>query len=384
MSALRLMTPGPAVLLPDSLMAEGAISFHHRGSEFKELMAHCQFHLRSFLGLGPRDWPIILTSSGTGAMEAAFVNSLSPGHSIAIFHAGRYGERWMDFARAYQVHTHELSAPYGHTFDLDEVDHLLSRVAHLQAVFFQDNESSTGTRHRTQELVSLVRRYHPEALIIVDAMTGLGVHPLSIQDGVDVLITGSQKSMGIHPGLSFLGLSERYLNQLKEPRLPRVYFDLRRELEAQQKQVTAWTPAIGLIGALGSSLEQIHRLGGINVLQRNAHLLAESLRSALIHWGIPLFSTHPGDGVTAFPLPKAREFIQRLKQEENIVVASGQGPLEDQILRIGHLGFISSNDMAETIEGLERTFIKIGAPYPKGALVKVQSLLDQAPCFSSK
>lgn len=290
------MTPGPAVLLPDSLMAEGAISFHHRGSEFKELMAHCQFHLRSFLGLGPRDWPIILTSSGTGAMEAAFVNSLSPGHSIAIFHAGRYGERWMDFARAYQVHTHELSAPYGHTFDLDEVDHLLSRVAHLQAVFFQDNESSTGTRHRTQELVSLVRRYHPEALIIVDAMTGLGVHPLSIQDGVDVLITGSQKSMGIHPGLSFLGLSERYLNQLKEPRLPRVYFDLRRELEAQQKQVTAWTPAIGLIGALGSSLEQIHRLGGINVLQRNAHLLAESLRSALMHWGIPLFRPIQGMG----------------------------------------------------------------------------------------
>ncbi len=381
MHTQRLMTPGPAVLLPESLTAEAAVYFHHRGSEFKELMAHCQLRLRSFLGLGPKDWPIILTSSGTGAMEAAFVNAVSPGSAIAVFHAGRYGERWMDFARAHQVNTYELTAPYGHTFDLGEVEQLLSHASSLNAVFFQDNESSTGTRHRTQELIALIQRHHPQALIVVDAMTGVGVHPLSIQNGIDVLITGSQKSMGIHPGLSFLGLSERYLNQLGELHLPRVYFDLQREVEAQQKQVTAWTPAIGLIGALGSSLDRIHRLGGVQILQSNAHLLAESLRSALTHWGIPLFSRHPGDGVTAFSLPQAGSFIQRLKQEENIVVASGQGALEGQILRIGHLGFISANDMAATIEGIERTFAKAGAAYPSGALLKAQSFLDQAPRF---
>ncbi len=105
MHTQRLMTPGPAVLLPESLTAEAAVYFHHRGSEFKELMAHCQSRLRPFLGLGPKDWPIILTSSGTGAMEAAFVNAVSPGSAIAVFHAGRYGERWMDFARAHQVNT---------------------------------------------------------------------------------------------------------------------------------------------------------------------------------------------------------------------------------------------------------------------------------------
>ena len=379
MSKLRLMTPGPAVLLPESLAAEGAANFHHRGLEFKALMGHCQSHLRTFMGLGANDWPLILTASGTGAMEAAFLNAVSPGSSIAVFHAGRYGERWMDFARAHQIHTYEITAPYGHTFDLEEVKQLLTRAGSLKAVFFQDSESSTGTRHRTQELVALIQRHQPQALIVVDAMTGLGVHPLSIQSGIDVLITGSQKSMGIHPGLSLLGLSERYLNQLHELHLPRVYFDLRKEFEAQQKQVTAWTPAIGLMGALGTSLDRIHGLGGAQVLQANANLLANSLRAALDHWGIPLFSKYPGDSVTAFMLPEAGAFIQRLKEEENLVVASGQGVLEGQILRIGHLGFISANDMAATITGIERTFLKIGASYPHGALAKAQSFLDQAP-----
>ncbi len=373
------MTPGPAVLLPESLIAEGAANFHHRGSEFKDLMVHCQSRLRPFFGLGPKDWPIIVTASGTGAMEAAFINAVGPGSSIAVFHAGRYGERWMNFARAHQVSTFEMIAPDGHTFDLSKVDHLLSHAPSLKAIFFQDNESSTGTRHQTHELIKLIQYRQPQALIIVDAMTGFGVHPLSIQDGIDVLITGSQKSMGIHPGLGFLGLSERYLNQLDDPHLPRVYFDLRREVEAQKRQVTAWTPAIGLIGALGSSLDRIHSLGGIKTLQSNAHLLAEALRSALTHWGIPLFSQNPGDGVTAFPLPEAGDFVQLLKKEERLVVGSGQGELEGKIIRIGHLGFISSKDMVATIEGIERTFTKIGAPYHTGALLKAQFFLEQAP-----
>jgi aspartate aminotransferase-like enzyme len=128
MSKLRLMTPGPAVLLPESLAAEGAANFHHRGLEFKALMGHCQSHLRTFMGLGANDWPLILTASGTGAMEAAFLNAVSPGSSIAVFHAGRYGERWMDFARAHQIHTYEITAPYGHTFDLEENSPSYTRI----------------------------------------------------------------------------------------------------------------------------------------------------------------------------------------------------------------------------------------------------------------
>jgi aspartate aminotransferase-like enzyme len=140
--------------------------------------------------------------------------------------------------------------------------------------------------------------------------------------------------------------------------LPRVYFDLRKEFEAQQKQVTAWTPAIGLIAALGSSLDRIHRIGGIKTLRSNSEILAESLRSALNSWKIPLFSKNPGNSVTAFVINQPDDFIEHLKHKENLVVASGQGSLQGQIIRIGHLGFISPDDMVFTIEALERAFIK--------------------------
>lgn len=376
------MTPGPSVLLADALKAERTVNFHHRGDEFRAMMHQCQLGLRNLLGLKDKDVPIVLTASGTGAMEAAFLNALSPNDTIAVLHAGRYGERWMDLAREHNITTLEFSAVYGSTFDLKAIEESISKGPSLSAVFFQDNESSTGTRHDTRKIIELIKRHHPNALIVVDGMTGVGVHPLSLDLGIDVLITGSQKSLGIHPGLSFLGLSQRFVASLDQPRLPRVYFDLRREVEAQARGVTSWTPAIGLFAALEISLKKIDEIGGRSVLIKNATTLAEALRHAVNLWGLPLLSQSPGNGVTAISLDRSREVIHDLRQHEHLVVASGQGSLEGKIIRVGHLGFISASDMMQTIKSMEQAFARQRITIRQSAIEAAESILSRAPQLS--
>ena len=189
---------------------------------FKKVLAQ----LQEFVGT--KNDVIILSSSGTGAMEAAVSNLTSPGDRVLVLSAGKFGERWSALCKAFGCDVDLVSKPYGETFEIDEVRKALK--LETRAVFVQATETSTGVRHYVEDIAQLLRDEHSEALLVVDAITGLGTTHLQMDEwGIDVLIGGSQKAVMVPPGLSYLALSERAWDRMEATYNPRYYFDLRKE-----------------------------------------------------------------------------------------------------------------------------------------------------------
>src|SRR5271168_2338360 len=207
----RLFTPGPTPLLPAAQFAMAAADIHHRTPEFRAMYTRVLSQLKDFIGT--KNDVIILSSSGSGAMEAAVSNLTSPGDRVLVLTAGKFGERWTGITKAFGCHVDVVSAPYGSTFSLDKVKanlHLETR-----AVFVQATESSTGVRHDIEAIAKLLKDANSEALLIVDGITGLGTTHLDMDAwGVDVLIGGSQKAVMIPPGLAYLGVSEKAFQRM--------------------------------------------------------------------------------------------------------------------------------------------------------------------------
>ncbi len=222
----------------------------HPGSqEFRTLFGRVLLQLKQFLGTS--NDVLLLTSSGTGAMEAAMANITSPGDRILVLSAGRYGERWSALGRAYLCDVEIVSAPYGETFSLDAVRQALK--IETRAVFMQANETSTGTKHDVQAVAQLLKDEASEALLVVDGITGLGTTMLDMDAwGIDALLGGSQKAVMIPPGLSYLALSERAWDRMEATYNPRYYFDLRKERKNAKNGESAYTPAVALIAALAA------------------------------------------------------------------------------------------------------------------------------------
>ncbi len=242
----RLFTPGPTPLLPAAQFAMAAADIHHRTAEFRALYTRVLAQLKEFVGT--TNDVILLSSSGTGAMEAAVSNLTSPGDRVLILTAGKFGERWSGICKAFGCHVDVVSAPYGQTFSLDEVKASL----HLEtrAVFMQATETSTGVRHCVPAIAKLLKDTHSEALLIVDAITGLGTTHLDMDAwGVDVLVGGSQKAVMIPPGLSYLAISPRAWDRMEATYNPRYYFDLRKCKEFRRMASPPTPQPMALIAA---------------------------------------------------------------------------------------------------------------------------------------
>ena len=237
-----------------------AADIHHRTAEFRALYTRVLAQLKQFVGTETGDI-IVLSSSGTGAMEAAVSNLTSPGDRVLVLTAGKFGERWTSLAKAFGCEVDVVSAPYGHTFSLDEVKAALK--LETQVVFMQATETSTGVRHCVPGVASLLKENASEALLVVDAITGLGTTHLDMDGwGVDVLIGGSQKAVMIPPGLSYLAVGPRAWERMEASYNPRYYFDLRKERKNARAGESAYTPAVALIAALGAALDLDRRAGG--------------------------------------------------------------------------------------------------------------------------
>ncbi|HTH53545.1 MAG TPA: aminotransferase class V-fold PLP-dependent enzyme, partial [Edaphobacter sp.] len=250
----RLFTPGPTPLLPAAQFAMAAADIHHRTPEFRALFSRVLSQLKDFVGT--TNDVLVLSSGGTGAMEAAVSNLTSPGDRVLVLTAGKFGERWSSLTKAFGCHVDVIEKPYGQTFSLDEVKAALK--LETRAVFVQATESSTGVRHDIQGIAKLLKDQKSEALLIVDAITGLGTTHLDMDGwGVDVLIGGSQKAVMIPPGLSYLAISARAWDRMESTHNPRYYFDLRKERKNAAKGESAYTPSVALIAALGASLDYI-------------------------------------------------------------------------------------------------------------------------------
>jgi len=361
---IRLFTPGPTPLLPAAQFAMAAADIHHRTPEFRALYTRVLAQLKDFVGT--KNDVIILSSSGTGAMEASVSNLTSPGDRVLVLSAGKFGERWSGICKAFGCEVDMISKPYGQTFDLDEVKAALK--LETRAVFVQANETSTGARHDVKALGQLLKDAKSEALLIVDGITGLGTSDLDMDAwGIDVLIGGSQKAVMIPPGLSYLAVSDRAWDRMEATYNPRYYFDLRKERKNAKNGESAYTPAVALIAALGAALDWIAAqadgdlAAGRKKLVDNAETIAAMTRAAMIAMGFKLFAATPGSAATAVYAPEGTDsgvIVKELKARFGAIITNGQGEMKGQIFRIAHLGFFDFLDTMSLLAAIEQVVVK--------------------------
>jgi aspartate aminotransferase-like enzyme len=354
----RLFTPGPTPLLPAAQFAMAAADIHHRTPEFRALYQKVLAQLKVFVGT--QNDVIVLSSSGTGAMEASVSNFTSPGDRVLVLSAGKFGERWVGLAKAFGLQADVLTAPYGETFDLAEVKKAL-KPEH-RAVFVQASETSTAANHDVEGIAKLVKE--TEALLIVDGITGLGTTHFDVDGwGIDVLIGGSQKAVMIPPGLAYLSVSEKAWAAAEKSTNPRYYFDLRKERKNAAKGESAYTPAVALIAALGAALDYIANQAGGDLeagrklLIDNAQLNAAATRAGLLALGFTLFAPKsPSAAATAVAVPEglnSGDVVKALKTRFAAVTANGQGEMQGKIFRVAHLGYFDYLDTIALLGAME-------------------------------
>ena len=360
----RLFTPGPTPLLPAAQTAMASFTAHHRTADFRALFQRVLADMKEFVGT--ENDVLVLACSGTGVMEASVSNLTSPGDKVLVLTAGKFGERWTGLAKAFGCNVEVLSVPYGETFSLNDVRAKLT--PDVRAVFVQATESSTGARHDVEGLAKIVHA-SGEALLIVDAITGLGTTHLSVDGwGVDVIIGGSQKALMMPPGLAYCAVSERAWKRMESSTSPRYYFDLRKERKSAAKGETAFTPATSLFAALGAALEFIRGMGagdlakGREELVNNAELCAEMTRAGAKALGLKLFASTPAAALTAITAPDgvdSGKIVKEFRESFDAVVANGQGEMKGQLFRLAHIGYYDYLDTIGILGALEHVLARV-------------------------
>jgi len=360
----RLFTPGPTPLLPAAQTAMALFTVHHRTADFRALFQRVLADMKEFIGT--ENDVLVLACSGTGVMEASVSNLTSPDDKVLVLTAGKFGERWSGLAKAFGCNVEVLSVPYGETFSLNDVRAKLTSEA--RAVFVQATESSTGARHDVEGIAKIVRASGGEALLIVDAITGLGTTHLDVDGwGVDVIIGGSQKALMMPPGLAYCAVSERAWKRMETTTSPRYYFDLRKERKSAAKGESAFTPATSLFAALGAALEFIREMGngdlakGREALVDNAELCAEMTRAGVQALGLKLYAASPAAALTAVSTPAgidSGKIVKEFRESFDAVVANGQGEMKGQIFRIAHIGYYDYLDTIGILAALEHVLAR--------------------------
>ena len=382
----RLFTPGPTPLLPAAQFAMAAADMHHRTPEFRALYQKVLAQLRVFVGTGSD--VLLLSSSGTGAMEAAVSNLTSPGERVLVLTAGKFGERWVALAKAFGCEVDLVEAPYGETFDLAAVRKAL-KPEH-RAIFVQATETSTAVRHDVEALAKLRNEVAPGTLLVVDGITGLGTTHFDVDGwGIDILIGGSQKAVMIPPGLAYLSVSDKAWAAMEKSTNPRYYFDLRKERKNAVKGESAYTPAVALIAALGAALDYIAGQAGGDLekgriaLVDNAQVNAAATRAGLMALGFTLFApTAPAAAATAVAVPEgmdSSEVVKALKTRFASVIANGQGEMKGKIFRVAHLGFFDFLDtiaLLGAMEHIAKDTLKLPVKYGQAVAAAQQVYAD--------
>ncbi len=367
MPKYRLLTPGPVAVPERVRLAMAQTLLHHRAPAFVPVLQEVSANLKRVFQTAPQ--VLVLVASGTGAMEAAVTNTLSPGDRAVVVRGGKFGERWAEICTAHGIGVECVDVEWGRAVEPSAVRAAFSRCPDARALLVQACETSTGVYHPVRELAEITRA-DPKRLIVVDGISAVGVHDLPMDTwGLDVVVSGSQKSWLLPPGLSFVALSERARAAVQSSRCPRYYLDLRKELSAQATTQTAWTAAVSLIVGLREALEIILEEGLHEVFARH-EALARATRAAMQALGLRLVALDaPSFACTAVYVPDGvdgHRFVKHLRDVYNVTITGGQGRLDGKIFRIGHMGDVDGFDMITAIAAIEMTLADLGQPVTIG------------------
>jgi serine---pyruvate transaminase len=340
---------------------------HHRNPMFETVVEEVREGLKYLFGT--KNEVLIFTSSGTGAMEGAVTNMLSPGDQVVVVRSGKFGERWAEICGAYGVETINVDIPWGEVLDPMDIEKILKANPAVRAVYTQATDTSTGARFPVREVAAVVKEY-PGTLMVVDGITGVGVFELPQDDWhIDILISGSQKALMLPPGLAFAGVSDKAWGFNKTSKIPRFYFNWAKELKNLQKNQTNFTPAISLIIGLRESLRLIREEGLPNVYRR-IDLLAGATREAAKALGLKVFAKSPSPAVTAIVAPEGidgQEIYKTLWKKYGVTGAGGQDQLKGKVFRIATLGYADKYDVITAISALEFALRDLGYGFEMGA-----------------
>lgn len=356
---MQLRVPGPTPL-PQSVRDAGARDMiNHRGPEFAELLRDVTRRLKHFYQTS--NDVLILTASGTGAMEAGIVNFLSPGDRVLAVSIGEFGERFAKIAGIFGANVTMLQFPAGTPADPARIGAVLNSSGPFKAVLVTHNETSTGI---TNDLEGIARQVAASgALLIVDAISSLSSIDLKTDAwGCDVVLSASQKGWMVPPGLAFVSVSPRAWDAYGAAKMPRYYWDLGEARKYAARGQTPATPAVSLFFQLNAALALMEEEGRENVFQRH-HRIAGRVRRGVLDLGLELFAlpARASNTVTSVKAPPDVEVAELLEavRNEGVVLAGGQGSLAGKIFRIGHLGFIDDSDVDVILSALGTSLARL-------------------------
>ncbi len=352
---MQLRIPGPTPCPPQALQAMSRQMINHRGKEFGKIINSITEKLKQVFQT--KGDVFLLTASGTGGLEAAIVNTLSPGDKVLSTSNGVFGDRFADIAVQYGAEVTRLNTEWGKQVDLDAVDNALKADSSIKTVLVTHNETSTGVTNNLAEISAIVKKF--DKLLLADAVSSLGCINLPTDDWhCDVVVTGSQKGWMVPPGLAMVSVSEKAWQAHAQAKMPRFYWDFARARDYLKIGQTPWTPAVSTCYALDATLDLMLGEGLANIFARHARV-AQIARDGVKSLGLSLFpeedcASNTVTAVNAFDKIDIPKLIQMLRDEHDVVIAGGQRKLSGKIFRIGHLGFVYDEDIELVLEALSK------------------------------
>jgi aspartate aminotransferase-like enzyme len=367
-----ILAPGPTPIPPEVLLAQGSPLVYHRGPGFGAIMRDVTERLKALYRTDAAD-VLLMTSSGTGALESAIQNCLSPGDEVFVPLAGFFSDRWRRLAEAYGLTVRTIEYEWGRRIVPQEVADALAEHP-VKAVLLTHSETSTGVIQPIEQIAQVARE--AGALVVVDVVSSLGAVPFAFDEwGIDVALGGSQKALSASPGIAFAAIGERAWAAAATATNPRFYFDwaIYRQFAALPDPENPWTPAISVMQGLQAAL-RLYFQDGVDAALVRHRMLSRGVKEGVKALGLDLFGEGLDDNwtVTAIRAPEAADadtIAARIRADHGVVLAPGQGPLKGKVFRIGHFGYFSELDILRGLAALEMTLETLGHPVKRGAAV---------------
>ncbi|MBN2560897.1 MAG: alanine--glyoxylate aminotransferase family protein [Phycisphaerae bacterium] len=366
MMKLRLFTPGPTMVSPEALLEMAQPLDHHRTAGFRKTLEECVGMLGYVIGTSTR--PLVVTGSGTAAMEAAIVGCCKKDSKTLVCHAGKFGERWRDILLAFGIPHIEYQQEYGYGFKAEAVGQKFKEHPDIKAVILVHSETSACALSEAQGIAKLCRQH--DALCLIDGITSIGTLPFKMDEwGIDIAVTGSQKALMLPPGLGIVAVSDRAWKVIDSHQPPAYYNDLKMYRKSMEGFDTPYTPNNQMVNGLKYTLSKIKEEGIENVWARTA-LLAKATRAAVEALGLRVFAKDPVDSVTGVCVPDGVDegkWRKDMRAKYGIHCAGGQGHLKGNIIRLNHMGYVDAVDTVGAIAAMEWTLADQGYKFDMGA-----------------